>query len=202
MDSIKETASVLNAVYSIILIVSIAVTVFIQISPYLLQEWIIDSARIATPILIAVLVSYILVRRSSLLLDHKLEEMKSRTTDRFAKSSEFFAVHTQAITYGVLLCMRESVSLKDFESLIRTVKKLDTLYNSYRNTVPLTTIAYGGLLEYVFDIGKMNKIPFDKICALLSDKLGKETMRRLIDTAVILENYGKECLSTWNELVK
>jgi hypothetical protein len=68
--------------------------------------------------------------------------------------------------------------------------------------MPLVGVSRTEFVGHIFDIAKVWNIPFEELCSFLVANLGKPRLRRLVNTSDVLKNYGKECLSTWNEVIK
>lgn len=68
--------------------------------------------------------------------------------------------------------------------------------------MPLEPVDPSVFVRFSLSCGKRWKIPFDELAASLVKLLGKEKAKRLVNVADILNYYGKDCLTTWNELVK
>jgi len=189
-ERIKEIASILGSIYSIVLISSIVVTALIQVIPYLFQPWVVDVVRIMTPILVAVLISYILIRRAT-----------NSIYRAWYLSNQFFAVHSQVLVFVLTATMRHSGQVENLKPLVNSLRKLDEAYESGR-AIPLVGFMPSSLLEYAIFLAKQWNIPFETLCTFLIENFGKERLRKSLESAFILEIYGKECFSTWNELIK
>jgi hypothetical protein len=112
-DKIKETASILKSIYTIVLIASIAIAAFIQIVPWFFQPWVIEVVRIITPILAAVFISYILIVR-----------MKNHFYEEIHLSNTYYAAHAQALHFALSVILIQAGKLEDFQHLIGAIKKM------------------------------------------------------------------------------
>jgi len=103
--------------------------------------------------------------------------------------------------FALTAILRSSGKTETIQPLIGLIKELDEIWVS-SGTHPLSGIPAKNFLGIAIITAKNWNIRFEELRSFLVQNLGKERLKRLVNPADILENYGKECLSTWNELMK
>lgn len=200
-DSIKQIASILESVYSIFLIVSIAISLFIQIYPNLFQQWVIEFVKILTPIFVSILVIYVATRRMQASFQEKIEKLSYSIYERQRLINEFNTTHSQVLMFSLTASLKKKAKLEDFEILFSAVKKLDELWSN-PDAEPLFGVPPTSFLGIAIDVAKGWDIPFEKFASFLVEKFGKERAKELVDSSDILRTFGKDCLQIWNELTR
>ena len=189
LDKIKEIALILKSIQSIVLFAWIVVSSLIQIYPYLFQQWVVEVMRVITPISLAILISYVITVRT-----------KNSIYRELTRISRFYSLQDLIIFLITGSWLEPRGEIKDLEVLVQRIKELDETYVSAR--LLIIGIPPPNFLGMVISLAKKWDIPFEKLCSFLDNQLGKERLKRLVNPSHILDEYGKGCLSTWNDLTK
>lgn len=199
-QTIKEVASILKSIYSIVLIIGIIISAVLQVYPYLLQQLTAEIMRVVTPMLVAVLISYVFIRIIGNSIRKEMLGVYQTIYGKFEKHVEFITLHSQIQT-RLLGSVFSSRNLEHLDPIIAQIKRLDELWEDPQ-AAPLYGVPPKEFVANVILVAKWWNIPFEDICRFLIQKLGKERVKELVDSSEVLKIYGKDCLSTWNELMK
>lgn len=200
--SLREIASILSSIRAIIIEVPIIVLLIIQALQYSYPSWFVEFMRLVTIILVTVLVSYVVIERVSNSIDQKIQYLFYDTHRKISIVCDYYARQDQAFFFVINTHRLPSGKVDDLDHLINKTKELDELWAANVKEIPLVGVHHSSLVGAVISIANDWEIPFEELAPYLIQKLGKERAKRLVNTSDLLAFYGRDCLSTWNELTK
>lgn len=175
-QTIKEVASILKSIYSIVLIIGIIISAVLQVYPYLLQQLTAEIMRVVTPMLVAVLISYVFIRIIGNSIRKEMLGVYQTIYGKFEKHVEFITLHSQIQT-RLLGSVFSSRNLEHLDPIIAQIKRLDELWEDPQ-AAPLYGVPPQRVRCKCDSSCKVVEHTFRRHLSLLDSKTGKGASKR------------------------
>lgn len=203
--SLRNAISLLGSLYSVVLLVGLLASIFVQILPLFENLIVIEIARLFTVMFASVFVSYIAIRHLENRISNNMKKENCELHEYLNALNRTLVYDLRISSYltDLVFHSKHEGALEDFDFVIKQIQNKEEKLKEISKTQKypsLYTLPTEGSVGAIVELSSQWKIPFAKLAHYLCWKLGKEEANRLVPLDKILQCYGKDEVGMWKSI--